>query len=334
MGTMDELKRFRYYFVDLPLWSYGYRSRRLKKSLYRNFEPEIPVLRNAYQTLAAYMKKEVTEAEMDAFVQKAFWVKVLRESDTYTSLRMSGKHLHRYLQYDGIEYLQAAKREDRPIIILTGHSGSMWISPIAFHHIGYEVYPVARSVDRSAATPHLMRLYLTLNYRLTQSRFSARYILTDFSGKIDRTIVSVSKNNGIFWVAIDFPWRVYQYRHLPVTLFGQPATLPSGIIRWGIKKKAIFLTGWNSVETDSKGFYRLLSIESPIVHDSDAQEVLQVYADRLSAFVIKKPWQWIALPSIHQYGEACSKYPDQYLPARREDGTTGHFNESSDNVLQ
>jgi len=334
MGTMDELKRFRYYFVDLPLWSYGYRSRRLEKRLYRNFEPEIPVLRNGYQTLAAYMNKSVTEPEIDAFVQKAFWVKVVRESDAFTSLRMSKNTLSRYFQIEGLDHLHAVKKEKRPIIILTGHIGSFFSPSVAFYHHGYEVYPVARSVDRSPATPHLMRLYLTLNYKLLESRFPARYILTDFSGKIDRTIVSVSKNNGIFWVAVDFPWRVYQHRHLPVRLFGQPATLPSGIIRWGIKKKAIFLTGWNSIEKDEEGFYRLLSVDSPIVGEYNAPAVLQEYADRLSAYVMKKPWQWMALPSIHQYGEACSKYPEQKLPDGGEAGTAGHCNESPDKVLQ
>jgi len=304
---MTAIQRLRYYFIDLPLWACGRRSCALEQRLYENYEPEIPSIRNGYEVLAGYMNKPVTEIEIDDVIQKTFWVKIVRESDTYTSLRMSGKHIHRYFQFEGLDYLRSARNENRPIIILTGHIGSFFIPSIAFYHLGFEVHPVARSVDRSPATPHLMRLYLTLNYKLPERRFPAKYILTDFSGRIDRTIVSVSKNKGIFWVAIDFPWRVYQYKHLPVRLFGQPATLPSGIIQWGIKKNAIFLTGWNSIESDSKGFYRLLSIESPIAHESDAQTILQTYADRLSECVIKKPWQWMALPVIHQYGEKFSK---------------------------
>jgi len=334
MTALQELGRLRYYFIDLPLWACGYRSRALERRLYSNFEPEISSFKDGYRTLAAYMDKAVTETEIDETVQKAFRVKVVRESDTYTSLRMTGKTLCRYFQFDGLEHLQTARKEKRPIIILTGHIGSFFIPSIAFYHLGYIVYPVARTVDRSAATPHLTRLYLTLNYKLPERRFPAKYILTDFSGKIDRTIVSVAKENGMFWAAIDFPMRLYQYKHLPVRLFGQPATLPSGIIRWGIKRKAIFLTGWNSVERDSKGFYRLLSIESPIVYESDAQEVLQAYADRLSAFVIRKPWQWMALPSIKHYSEISSVDSTHTLQARREARANVHLKGSSDKVLK
>jgi len=304
MSTKLEMQRFEHYFIDLPLWACGYRSRALERRLYADFEPEIALFREGYKSLSAYTNA-ATEAGVDDTIQKAFWVKVVRESDTYTSLRMTKKTLSRFFRFDGMEHLENAVKERRPVIILTGHIGSFFIPSIAFYHLGYIVHPVARTVDRSPVTPQITRLYLNLNYKLPERRFPAKYILTDFSGKIDRSIVSVARGNGIFWAAIDFPRRVYQYRHLPVTLFGQPATLPSGIIRWGIKRKAIFLTGWNSIEGDSKGFYRLLSLESPIADGSDTQEVLQAYADRLSAFVLRKPWQWMALPSIRQYGELC-----------------------------
>jgi len=314
MTAAQELQRLRYYFIDLPLWSCGYRSCALEQRLYRNFEPEIPAIKNGCRMLATYMNKTVIESEIDAIIQKAFWVKVVRESDAYTSLRMSGRHLYRYFQFEGLDYLRAAEKENRPVIILTGHIGSFFIPSIAFSHFGFEVYPIARTVDKSPATPLITRLYLNLNYWLLERQFPAKYIFTDFTGKIDRTIVSVAKNNGMLWVAIDFPWRVYQHKHLPVILFGQPATFPSGIIQWGIKKNAIFLTGWNSVETDSKGFYRLLSIGSPIAHEYNARAILQTYADRLSAYVIKQPWQWMALPVIHHYGERCSQDSEHKLP--------------------
>lgn len=330
---MTGIQRLRYYFIDLPLWASGYRSRALEQRLYKIFEPEIPAIRNGYEALAGYMNKSITESEIADVLQKAFWVKIIRESDAYTSLRMSKKHLYRYFRFEGIDRLQSLRRENRPIIILTGHIGS-YNPCIAFHHLGFEVYPIARSVDKSPATPRLTRLYLALNYWLPGRRFSAKYILTDFSGKIDRTIVSVSKNNGIFWVAIDFPWRLYQHKHLPVRLFGQPATLPSGIVRWGIKKNALFLTGWNSVEADAGGFYRLLSIDSSVLAGTDAQTILQAYADRLSEYVTKKPWQWMALPVIGQYGEGCSKTAEDSLTTREPFKPAERMNESPDRIFR
>jgi lauroyl/myristoyl acyltransferase len=301
------IERFRYYFVDLPLWASGRRSRALERRLYKVFEEEIPLIRNGYEVLAGYLKRPVSESDVGDLLRKAFLVRIVRESDAYTSLRMSGKKVERYFRFEGMDHLDAARNERRPVIILTGHIGSFFIAPIAFHHLGYEVHPIARTVDTSAATPRLNRLYLSLNYRLPETRFPARYLLTDFAGKIDRRVVSISKKNGIFWVAIDFPWRLYQHKHLPVRLFGRPATLPSGIVRWGIKKNALFLTGWNTVEEGPEGFYRLLSVDGPLEDQKDAGAVVQAYADRLSERVAKSPWQWMALPAISQYGEGCAK---------------------------
>lgn len=332
MMSIQDIRRLRYYFIDLPLWAYGCRSRALEQRLYKNFEPEIPSIRSGYEVLAGYMNKSVTEPEIDDMLQKTFRVKSVRESDAYTSLRMSGKHISQYFQFEGIDYLRSARKENRPIIILTGHIGSFFNPSIAFSYLGFEVYPIARSVSNSPATPLVTRIYLALNYRLIERRFPWKFILTDFSGKMDRTIVSVARNNGIFWVAVDFPWRVYQLKHLPVKLFGQPATLPSGIIRWGIRNNAIFLTGWNSVEENPKGFYRLLSIDSPIERGTDAQAVLQVYADRLSKYVIKKPWQWMALPVIRHYGERCLESEEHALRSRKPLNPAEHLNEPLDQV--
>lgn len=306
---MEGLRRFRYYFMDLPLWACGDRSEALRRRLYRNFEPDEPFIKKGYETLAGYIGRQTTEAEISDVIDKSFWVKVVREADTYASLRMSGKRLHKYFHLEGIDHLRSVINEDRPVIILTGHIGSFFIPPIAFHHLGLKVYPVARTVDRSPATPYLTQIYLALNYKLPERRFSAKYILSDFSGKIDRSIVSVSREKGIFWVAIDFPWHLYKRKHLPVKLFGQPATLPTGIIRWGIRKKAVFLTGWNSVERNREDFYRLLTVDPPIENETDVQSVLQTYADRLSEFVIRKPWQWMPLPVIDQYGEGIGDCP-------------------------
>ncbi len=333
MIDKQDLKRLLYYFVDLPLWAWGCRNGALERRLYENFRPDMPSIRSGYEVLARYMNITVTEPEIEDVVQKTFWVKIIRESDAYMSLRMTGKNLSRHFHFEGMDHLRSAREEKRPVIILTGHIGSFFNPSIAFSRLGFEVYPIARSVSRSSSTPFVTRLYLALNYRFIERRFPGKFILTDFSGKMDRKIVSVAKDNGIFWVALDFPWRVYRLKHLPVRLFGQPATLPSGIIQWGIRKKAVFLTGWNSVEAGAQGFYRLLTVDSPIeTGNADAGAVLQVYADRLSDYVKRKPWQWMALPVIQQYGEALSRGPEG-LTSPDHPGSSECREKSIDGVL-
>jgi lauroyl/myristoyl acyltransferase len=196
------------------------------------------------------------------------------------------------------------EEKKRPIILMSGHFGSFYTAKIAFSHLGIAVHPIARIVDYSPVTPLARSFYEEVNYRFTQLRYLGRYIFTDFSGKIDRAIVELSKSGGILWITVDLPYRLYPYKHLPVKLFGKPSTLPAGLVQWAVRKGAIFLTAWNSVEfSDSKRFHRLLTVDEPIPDSSDATAVLQAYADRLSERVIRQPWQWLPLQVIHQFSE-------------------------------
>lgn len=268
------------------------------------FEQEAGNMKAGFLKFCDYLGKQPTESEIESFIEKTFWVKVVRESDAYTSLRMSKRKSSRYFSVEGIDNLASAAGTGRPVVILTGHFGSFFIPAIAFSHHGFSVYPVARSVDESPETPPPTRCYLKLNYRFSEMRFDSRYIYTDFSGKIGREVVNLARKCGIFWVAIDLPKRLFPSRRYPVNFFGRRASFPSGIIPWALKKKAIFLTAWNGVEgIADHSFYRHLEVEKPFPEDLDAGGIIQIYADRLAAQVARQPWQWLAIQVIHQFNE-------------------------------
>ncbi|MGD0885920.1 MAG: hypothetical protein ABSA46_13820 [Thermodesulfovibrionales bacterium] len=303
MIATQELRRWRYYFIDLPLWAYGIRTTSVEKRLFSFFKPEIPSFRDGIITLCNYLGRSATESEIEDIIQKAFRVKIVRESDAYTCLRMSKKRFSMYFDPKGIEHLLAARETRRPIVLLTGHFGSFYSAEVAFSLLNVVVHPIVRIVDYSPVTPLARSLYEEINYRFTEFRSPVRYIYTDFSGKIDRSVLDIMNCGGTLLVCIDLPHRLYPYKHLPVTLFGQPATLPAGLIQWAVKKGALFLTAWNSVEfSDDRKFYRFLTVE-PIPDSTDVTTVMQTYADRLTDRVSKQPWQWMGLPIITQYGE-------------------------------
>lgn len=305
MIDLHQLRMWRYYFLDLPMFSCGIRSPTAEKRLRRLFEQEMDFMKQGFLTLCDYLGKIPCESEIASFIEKTFWVKIVRESDAYTSLRMSTNKSSEYFRVEGIGNLASVVDGIRPIIILTGHIGSFFIPAIAFSHLGFNVYPIARTVDTSPATPRSAQYYQKLNYKLSEMRFSSKYIYTNFSGKINREIVSLSRKGGIFWAAIDFPRRLYSYKRYPVRFFGKPSSLPSGIIPWGIRKNAIFLTAWNTIENiDNRIFYRHLTIDKPILGTLDTASILQTYADRLSDRITEQPWQWLALQIIQQYDES------------------------------
>jgi len=305
-GTgLSELHKWRYSFLDLPLWGWGIRTQGLEKRLFKFLEPEVPAIRNGFNLLFEYLKKQVDKPVMEDLVKKALWVKIVRESDAFASLRMTRKHLDSYFRIEGIEHLIEAADRKRPVVLLSSHFGSFYTLAIGATVSGIPIYPIARTVDDSPASPLVWRLYAKANYALTEKRLTARYIYTNFSGKVDRSIVSLFKAGGVFLAMIDLPRTLFPHKRISVELFGFPSSLPSGLVQSGLRYNAIFLNAWNMVERDTNGnFYRFLKIEGPMPDGLNAQEVLQRYADRLTKQIVEKPWQWMGLQIVSQYNES------------------------------
>ncbi|MEJ2697019.1 MAG: hypothetical protein P8013_10260, partial [Candidatus Sulfobium sp.] len=184
MSVLRKLYRWKYYFFDLPLLSSGIKLPGLESRLLKFFDRDLSGLKDGYVSLCRYLGKEPTAAEKEEVARRSLWVKLIRESDAYTCLRMTPRNIHRYFHFKGLENLKAAEDQGRPVILLTGHIGSFFIPAIAFGAAGFTVYPVARSVDRSGETPYPTRLYLELNYKLSEKRFPGKYLYSDFSGKL------------------------------------------------------------------------------------------------------------------------------------------------------
>jgi lauroyl/myristoyl acyltransferase len=296
---VDALMRWRYYFLDLPKWAYGVGLPPLRKNLFRLFDSEIWSIREGIVTLWDFCGKATNDADINAAVDKALGVKLLRESDCYNSLRMTKKNLHKYFHLEGMENLHASIQTGRPIVLLTGHIGSFVVPLIALSKLGFRVYPIAGNVTHPVAAT---RSFISFYHALIKRQLPTSYIYTDLKGKIDRSIIPILNANGMLWVALDLPKNLSPAARIPVTFLGHTSSLPAGLIQWGLKKNVLFLTAWNTVETeDNVHFMRRLRIGEPIDSGLDAQGILQTYADRLSELLCREPWQWMQLDIVKEF---------------------------------
>jgi hypothetical protein len=281
----------------------GIRMSGLRKRLMLHYAPQETLMRDAIKGLRDIMGTQFTRVSSEEILSRARLVQLTRESDTYTVLRMRRGNTARFFRYEGLQFLEEARRLDRPVVLLTSHMGSLYTMNVAVGFQGFRVFPIARSVDRSPATSESERKYLTLNYRLTGLKLKGRYLFTDFSSRMDRSIISLFNCKGICCNAIDIPRNLYPHKHEPVTFLGRRATLPAGFIYWAVKKEAVFLTMWNIVDAvDEKALHRCVKIE-PIIETSDVGSILQCYANRLTKVICQEPWQWMGLPIARQYHE-------------------------------
>ena len=293
-----------YYFFDLPLVALRQKMPNRPSRIIKMHQEEIAKIHHGYKILCRSLHKPFSTAEADEVIQKALLVKMVAESDAYSPLRMSKNHLDSYFTVHGMENLAPLLNGGRPVILLSAHTGSFVMSPIALQSAGIPAYIIARKFSPSSEGHSAKQLYLSLYHKLLNIRFPVKFIYTDFAGNIDRTLMSAFSKNGVIFTLIDLPRSLYPYKRLPVSLFNCPSSLPSGFIRWSLRKNAVFLTVWNTIDVDPSGrFMRTLTIDSPIKDSLQIPEILQAYADRLSSLIVKQPWQWLALQMLDQYIE-------------------------------
>ena len=264
---------------------------------------EETLMREEIMQMRETLGSRFTKLTTEEIIHRSRLVRITRESDTFTVLRMCRRNIPRFFRLEGLEHLREACRLERPVVLLASHMGSLYTEYVVLGFKGFTIYTIARSVDRSPATPLSQQMYIALNYRMTGWKLKGGYLFTDFARGLKRDIITVFKQKRICFNAIDIPRTLYPRKRQPVVFLGRQSSLPSGFIHWARKKGAVFLTMWNFVETSEGQTIRRSIRIGPIIDGPDAKTVLQCYADRLTEVICQEPWQWMALPIARQYYE-------------------------------
>ena len=191
---------WRYYFFDLPVVALRQKMPNHPGRIMKGHQEEIAKIYHGYEILCRSLHKPFSTAEADEVIQKALLVKMVGESDAYSPLRMSKNHLDSYFTVHGMENLDPLLNGERPVILLSAHTGSFVMSPIALQSAGIPAYVIARKFSYSSEGLSAKQLYLSLYHKLLNIRFPVKFIYTDFSGNIDRTLMSAfSKKSDHFY---------------------------------------------------------------------------------------------------------------------------------------
>lgn len=293
---------WRYFFWDLPLWAIGFKGTKRWERLKTHLESDASTFKGGLQVLHSYQQKECDENALNEAATKAIYVRVERDSDAYGCLL--SRRLLTSFKVTGIEHLNNAIAQSRPIILLTGHVGSFYTIAVALAQLGHDVDPLARSVERAKHNPLPQQWFGRLNYFLTERKMTGRYVYTDYANKLDRRLIRTCRSNGILLVLPDLPRTLFPSGRKAVSFLGQSSSLPARTIEMGLKYKALFLTVWNTVELEKEGgIKRHLQIEPVFPDEQSIDKVLDIYTNRLSSIVYREPWQWMGTSIVEQFNE-------------------------------
>lgn len=300
---MDNLSLWRHYFFDLPLFALGFRLKRLDD--WDRISGDRVHVVHGLQYLRNRLGAAFSPLPDEEIAKRANEVKLVRESDSYASLLISKRNISQWFAIEGLAALRESFQDERPVILLGGHLGSNYTMWLALDRLGCTVYPIARAVDRSAATSRARQAYLDLTYWLTGKKWQGQYLFADAHGHFPRGQFSgilddVFRQRGICFAAIDFPPSLYEGKRETVPFLGGLAPLPVSLIRLGLNRNARFFTILEGVEIQGRKKIRRIHLRS-VDDGADAVEILRVYADRLTSFISREPWQWLGLAIASQY---------------------------------
>ncbi|MBT4146808.1 MAG: hypothetical protein HOE45_08050 [Gammaproteobacteria bacterium] len=292
---------WRYYFWDLPLWTMGCRSHQRWSRMKLTFHDETENIRYSLQS---FFKNKKTTVDLEQMVERALLIKVARNGDAFACLNLTPNNIGKKIKVSGLEHLQEAITQQRPIVLLTGHIGSFYTIPLILTQLGIKVNLLARTVDSSVNNPLPQQFFEKCNYFFTELKMSGSYLYTNFSNKLDKRLVTTCKTGGILLVLIDFPRRLVPSGRSSVQFLGEQSSLPVRTVELGVKYNAIFLTVWNTIETSSDfSSKRHLQVGPVIANTGGVKRISQAYADCLSEVIMQQPWQWMGASIINQFKE-------------------------------
>ncbi|OFW22570.1 MAG: hypothetical protein A3H27_06430 [Acidobacteria bacterium RIFCSPLOWO2_02_FULL_59_13] len=197
--------------------------------------------------------------------------------------RLTAANVSQVVCYEGLEHYEAARAQEKGVLLLTAHLGAWELGAFAHALRGYPLHIVYRSLDNPRLNG-LVNRYRTLSgNRLIEKKDAARSILAALARK--ETVGILADQNtlpeeGVF-----------------VNFFGVPACMTAGIARFALHTGAPVVPAF-CVWDDRAGKFRIIfdrAVKMVPGGDSeqDVQQATQQMASAIERRVRQYPDQWL-----------------------------------------
>jgi KDO2-lipid IV(A) lauroyltransferase len=197
--------------------------------------------------------------------------------------RATPESLRRIIECEGLENLEAARREGRGVILFTGHLGAWELSSFALSAFGYPMSFLARRIDNPKVESLIDRTRTRFGNRSIDKRSAARPIL--------RTL----RAGGTVGILVDL--NTHPHEAVFVDFFGIPASTTSGLatlaLRTGSKVLPVFIP-WD--EARRRFVLRVdppLKIKPSGDEATDVRQLTALFTYTIESYVRRFPGQWL-----------------------------------------
>jgi KDO2-lipid IV(A) lauroyltransferase len=187
------------------------------------------------------------------------------------------------VDWEGCEYLEAAKQAGRGAILFTGHIGAWELSSFALSLFGHPLSFLVRRIDNPKIEAMVERARTHLGNRTIDKRSAAREML------------QILGENGTLGILVDL--NTLDREAIFVDFFGRPAATTFLVAKLALRTGAEVLPVFAPWDKDRKRF--LLKIDRPLTIERtgdeqlDVQRLTQQYTRVVEDYVRQYPDQWL-----------------------------------------
>jgi lauroyl/myristoyl acyltransferase len=194
---------------------------------------------------------------------------------------INSRNYHKFVKDENFENLYSAHKEDRGVILLTGHMGNYEWGASFIGYLGFKISVI--SVEYK--TSFIRDIYEENRKR---SGIGVFYVKKSFSGP-----VRFLKEGGLLAIAGD---RSFEGSTVPVKMFGKNVELPKGAFFMASKLKVPVVVGFGPREKDGRYHVHL---EKPFkVKENEIEKSAKRYVDILERYIRKYPDQWLLFDKL------------------------------------
>jgi Kdo2-lipid IVA lauroyltransferase/acyltransferase len=197
--------------------------------------------------------------------------------------RATPESLRRIIECEGLENLEAARREGRGVILFTGHLGAWELSSFALSAFGYPMSFLARRLDND----HVEQLVES-----TRTRFGNRSIDKRSAA---RPMLRALRAGGIVGILVDL--NTHPHEAVFVDFFGIPASTTSGLATLALRTGAAVLPVFIPWDEERKRF--VLRVDPPLEIErtgdeaEDVHRLTSLFTSVIESYVRRFPGQWL-----------------------------------------
>jgi KDO2-lipid IV(A) lauroyltransferase len=197
--------------------------------------------------------------------------------------RATPESLHRIIECEGLENLEAARAAGRGVILFTGHLGAWELSSFALSAFGYPMSFLARRIDNPKVEKIIEQTRTRFGNRSIDKRSAARPLL--------RTL----RAGGTVGILVDL--NTHPHEAIFVDFFGIPASTTSGLATLALRTGAAVLPVFIPWDEERRRFVLRvdppLSIERTGDEAEDVTRLTSLFTSVIEGYVRRFPGQWL-----------------------------------------